>query len=155
MKYRNIVVAGDVGTGTTTLAESLAQKFGWKHISSGDIYRNYALEHNIKLWDHSAIADEIDQRIDQEFLNKVTNQSSIVFDTHYGGYFARNLKDVFKILLTCDPKEAERRILRRKHTHIETIQDIRKRRIENQKKFNKLYDPRTPEEPEYFNLIID
>ena len=33
MKYRNIVVAGDVGTGTTTLAKSLADKLNFKYIS--------------------------------------------------------------------------------------------------------------------------
>lgn len=155
MNYRNIVVAGDVGTGTTTLAKALADKLNWSYLSTGDIYRDYVLKNNLELWNHLSIPDEVDRQIDQEFISKVKNEKNIVFDTHYGGYFARGLRDVFKILLKCDPTEAEKRILGRTHTHTETVEDIRKRREENKKKFNKLYDPKTPEEPEYFDLIID
>jgi len=155
MEFKNIVIAGDVGTGTTTLAKALASKFGFKYISAGDFFRAYALENNIPLWNKKAVPDKLDREIDQKFFEVMSNQNGFVFDTHYGGYFARNLKDVFKILLTCDPKIAEERILARDHTHQETVGDIRKRRAENLAKFHKLYSKDSPEKPEYFDLIID
>jgi predicted cytidylate kinase len=155
MNYRNIVVAGNVGTGTTTLAKALCDKFGFKYVSTGDFFRAYALEHNIELWDKEAVPDEIDRKIDQKFFELMKNEKGYVFDTHYGGYFARDLKDVYKILLTCNEQVAEQRVILRQHTHKETVESIRKRREENQEKFNKLYSPKTPEEPEYFDLIID
>lgn len=155
MKFKNIIVAGDVGTGTTTLAKALAEKLNFKYISTGDFFRKYALEHSIPLWDKKSVPDSVDQEIDKKFFELMKNDAGYVFDTHYGGYFARDLKDVFKILLICDPKVSEDRILKRDHTHLETVEDIRKRRAENLSKFNKLYNSKSPEEKEYFNLVID
>ncbi|MEK7092487.1 MAG: AAA family ATPase [Patescibacteria group bacterium] len=155
MKYRNIVVAGDVGTGTTTLAKSLADKLNFKYISAGDFFRKYALENAIPLWDKKSVPDSVDQEIDSKFFEIMKNESGYVFDTHYGGYFARDLADVYRILLICDNKIAEERILKRDHTYLENIPDIRKRRAENLSKFNKLYSPKSPEEREYFHLVSD
>lgn len=155
MKFRNIIVAGDVGTGTTTLSKALAERFNLKYISAGDFFRKYALENNIPLWNKKSVPDSVDQEIDSKFFELMKNESGYVFDTHYGGYFARDVKDVFKILLTCEPKIAEDRILKRDHTHLENVEDIRKRRSENLAKFNKLYSDKSPEERVYFNLVID
>ena len=70
MKYKNIVICGDVGTGTTTLAKGLAEKLGWKYLSAGDFFRDYHKKHNIPLWNKAAIPDEIEKKIDYEFLKK-------------------------------------------------------------------------------------
>ncbi len=155
MNYRNIVVAGNVGTGTTTLAKSLCEKFNLKYIAAGDFFRQYAIENNLELWDKESVPDEIDRQIDGKFLNLMEHDKGYVFDTHYGGYFARDLKDVFKILLKCNDQVSEERVINRQHTHLETIDSVRKRRAENQEKFNKLYSSKSPEEPEYFDLILD
>jgi cytidylate kinase len=155
MRYKNIVVAGNVGVGTTTLAKALSEELKMKYLSTGDFFRRYALEHNIELWDKEAVPDEVDRDIDRNFFELMKNDKGYVFDTHYGGYFTRNLKTVFKILLKCNSVVAEQRVLGREHTHKETVEGIRKRRAENQEKFNKLYSPKTPEEPEYFDLILD
>ena len=155
MKFRNIIVAGDVGTGTTTLAKALAEKFDWKYISAGDFFRSYALENNIPLWDKKSVPDKLDRAVDKKFFEIIRDQSGFVFDTHYGGYFARNIDDVFKILLTCNAQDAEERILSRGHTHKEAVNDIRKRRVENLAKFHKLYSKENPENPKYFDLVID
>lgn len=155
MKYRNIVIAGDVGTGTTTLAKSLASNLGWKYLSSGDVYRSYVLEHNIPLWDHEAFPDSVDKEIDNTFSQKIRNESNIVFDTHYGGWFARDLADVLRILLTCDPVVAAQRVISRDHTHKETVAEIEKRRQGNIDKFKKLYSSDNFEDPKFYQLVID
>jgi cytidylate kinase len=155
MQYRNIVVAGDVGTGTTTLAKSLSSKLNWKYLSTGELYRSYVQEHNIPLWDHLSVPDEVDKQIDSEFIYKVKNEKNIVFDTHYGGYFSKDLDSVLRVLLICDPSLAEKRIIHRRHTHNENIHEIRKRRKENLKKFHKLYSAENPLDPKFFDLIID
>lgn len=153
--YRIIVVAGDVGTGTTTLAKSLVSKLNWQYLSSGDLYRAFVLEHNIPLWDHTSFPDEVDKEIDNKFFQRMFSEKNIVFDTHYGGWFARDLKDVFRILLFCDPKVANQRMLNRKHTHQETVAEIEKRRIGNYAKFKKLYSNDDYQDPKFYNLVID
>ena len=153
--YSNIVVCGDVGTGTTTLAQGLAEKLGWKYLSAGDFFRAYHKKHNIPLWNKAAIPDEIEKTIDYEFLEKMKDETHIVFDTHYGGWFGRDVADLFRILLICDKDVATGRILEREHTHKETPAEIEKRRAQIRAKFKKLYSREDYEDPKLFNLVID
>jgi len=153
--FKNIVISGDVGTGTSTLAKGLARKLGWKYLSAGDFFRSWFKEQNIPLWNKAEIPDEIDKKIDYEFLKKMGNEEHIVFDSHYGGWFARDLPDVFRILLICDPAVATQRILQRRHTHKETPQEIEERRRQLRAKFKKLYSNDNYEDPKYFHLVLD
>ncbi|OGY27173.1 MAG: hypothetical protein A2Z42_01995 [Candidatus Woykebacteria bacterium RBG_19FT_COMBO_43_10] len=153
--FRNIVICGDVGTGTTTLAKGLAEKLGWKYLSAGDFFRAYHKKHNIPLWNKAAIPDEVEKKIDYEFLEKMKKEDHVVFDTHYGGWFGKDIADLFRILLTCDKDAATKRILERDHTHKETPQEIDERRTQIRAKFKKLYSSDNYEVPKYFNLIVD
>lgn len=153
--YKNIVVAGDVGTGTTTLAKNLAGQLGWKVISIGDFFRNYASANKIPLWNKSLVPDEFERSIDNQIIEQMRNGEKTVFDTHYGGWFAREMKNIFKILLVCDRKVATKRMLSRSHTHDETPEEIEKRREGLYAKFKKLYGEDNYENPELFDLVID
>ncbi|HSX58219.1 MAG TPA: AAA family ATPase [Candidatus Saccharimonadales bacterium] len=155
MKFRNIVVAGDVGTGTSTLAHSLADKFGWKYIAAGDFFRNYAKEHNIPLWNKEAIPDDFDKEVDDQLTNKLKEESGWVVDSHYAGWFLREDPQVFRILLTCDRKVATQRMQQRDHTHEETSEEIEKRRAGLYAKFKKLYSDDNYEDPKFYDLVID
>ncbi len=155
MRFKNIVVSGDVGTGTSTLAIGLAKKLYWKHKSAGDIFRVYFRKNNIPLWNKSKIPDEFDEKIDNNFLDKMKNEEHIVFDSHYGGWFARNLSDIYRVLLTCDKDLAVKRIIDREHTHKEASGEIEERRKQLRAKFKKLYSDDNYENPKLFNLVID
>lgn len=153
--FRNILVCGDIGTGTTTLSKGLAKKLDWQHISAGDFFRAYAKKHNIPLWDKRSIPDEVDKKIDHELSEKIRTEEGIVLDSHYGGWFVRDLNDVLRILLICDKGVATQRILDRHHSHKETPEEIEKRRIQLKEKFHKLYSSDDYENPKYFHLVID
>ncbi|OGY31804.1 MAG: hypothetical protein A3A57_02840 [Candidatus Woykebacteria bacterium RIFCSPLOWO2_01_FULL_41_12] len=155
VKYKNIVVSGNVGTGTSTLAKGLTEKLAWRYISAGDFFRDYFKNHNIPLWDKSKIPDDLDKKIDLDYFEKMKKESNIVFDSHYGGWFARDLPDVFKIVLICDKKEATKRIIEREHTHKERPEEVEKRRIQLKKKFRKLYSNDDYEDPKFFDIVID
>ncbi len=154
-KYINIIVCGDIGTGTTTLSKGLAEKLDWKHLSAGNFFREYAKKHNIPLWDKSRVPDDVDKKVDNEFLDKMKNEKKLVFDSHYGGWFAKDLNDVLRILLVCDKEVAEQRIISRESDHKETAADIEKRRQGLRTKFKKLYSDADYEDPKYFHLIIN
>ncbi|MCH7541902.1 nucleoside monophosphate kinase [Patescibacteria group bacterium] len=153
--FRNIVICGDVGTGKTTLSKNLAEKLSWRHMSAGDFFREYVKKQNTPLWDKSAIPDDVERKVDQELLDKTKNDEHIVFDTHYGGWFARNLDDVFRILLVCDEGVATKRTLEREHTHEETSEELEKRRRGLREKFKKLYGDDDYKDPKYFHLVFD
>src|SRR4030066_2275463 len=153
--FKNITISGDIGTGTSTLAKGLAEKIGWKYLSAGDFFRTYQKEHNIPLWNKAEIPDEVERKIDYEFLEKMKDEEHIVFDSHYGGWFAKDLNNVFRILLICDRDVATQRILEREHTHKETAKEIEERRRQLRAKFKKLYSDDNYEDPKYFHLVID
>src|SRR4030042_5958305 len=155
IRYRNIVVCGNVGSGTTTLAQGLADKLGWKYLSAGDFFRAHQKEHGIPLWNKAEIPDSIERKIDYEFLEKMKRDKHIVFDSHYGGWFARDLPDTLRILLVCDKNVATQRITTRAQFEKETSQQIEERRRQLRAKFKKLYSSDNYEDPKYFHLVID
>jgi len=155
MKYRNIVISGDVGTGTTTLGKNLAEKLGWQFLSAGEFFRNYAKEHNIPLWNKAAIPDDFEREVDTNLTQKLKNDKNFVVEGHYAAWFARDLPDVLRILLTCDREVANLRMLKREHTHVESVEEIEKRREGLFAKFKKLYSQENYEDPKLYNLVLD
>ncbi len=153
--FRNIVICGDIGTGTTTLGKGLAVKLGWKFLSIGDIFRSYHKEHNIPLWDKAAIPEALEREVDASFMDRVTNEKHIIFDGHYLAWLARNLDDVYRILLICDKEVATKRILKRQHTHKETLKEIEERRKQLREKFKKIYSKANYENPKLFHLVLN
>ena len=53
--FNNIVVSGEIGSGTSTLAQKLAGKLDWKFLSVGSLFRQYHLEQGIPLWNKLAL----------------------------------------------------------------------------------------------------
>ena len=153
--FKNIVISGDVGTGTSTLAKELAKKLGWKYLSAGDFFRSWFKEQNIPLWNKAAIPDGVEKKIDYEFLAKMKTEDGIIFESHYGGWFAKDLPETLRILLVCDPRVATKRILNREHTHKENPKEIDERRRQLRAKFKKLYSNDDYEDPKFFHLVLD
>ena len=154
-KFKNISISGDVGTGTSTLAKGLVEKLGWKVLSAGSIFREYHKKHNIPLWNKSALPDELDKKIDYEFFEKMKRDNNSIFESHYSGWFSRNLKDVFRILLVTEKETASQRIISRNHTHKETVGEIEERRRHLRAKFQKLYSSDNYEDTKLYHLVID
>lgn len=155
MKIQNIVISGEIGTGTSTLARGLAEKLGWKMISFGDYFRQYVKDQNIPLWDKLKVPPEWEYKMDADFHQKLETENSLVVDGHYQGFLSRDLGNIFRILLICDPDIAQQRILRRSHTHTETVETIIKRRQGLKDSFKKLYGDADYFDPRFFNTVID
>jgi cytidylate kinase len=155
MKVDNIIVAGDVGVGTTTLARNLATKLNWKFLSAGEFFRQYSLKHDIPLWNKAAIPDDFEKEVDNNLLEKLRAERGWVIEGHYIGWFARNLDNVYRILLTCDRQVANERMLKRSHTHVENVEEINKRREGLYTKFKKLYSQDNYEDPKFYHLVLD
>ncbi len=153
--FRNIVICGDVGTGTSTLAKGLADKLGWEYVSVGDFFRDYQKRNNIPLWNKAAIPDDIEKKVDSDLLEKMKKEKSRVIDSHYAGWFSRNLDDIFRILLICNKEIATQRIIDRGQSEKETADQIEERREQLKEKFKKLYSSNDYEDQKYFNLVID
>lgn len=154
MKFRSIVISGQIAAGSSTAAKTLAQKLNRQYHSAGDFFRQYFIEHNIPLYDKAQVPDKLDQQIDQE-LTKLADQEGVVIDADYAGYFTRNMPHVLKVLLTCDYQTRLARALTRVHTHVETEEEIKKREEGLDTKFRKLYANENFLDPKFFDLVID
>lgn len=156
MKYTNIVISGDIGTGTSTLATGLSQKLGWPVLTFGQLFRQFVKDNNIPLWDKMAVPAEWEYKTDQLFHEKLKNEEHLIVDGHYQAWLNRDQKHVFRILLTLDPEVASQRILQRvDHMHTETPETIQKRREGLKTSFKKLYGAADYFNPQLFDLIID
>src|SRR3989338_4940166 len=154
MAYRSIVISGPIASGSTTAAKLLSQKLKIPYKSAGDFFREYMLSHNIPLPQKEKIPDEVERKADEE-LTQLAENSSIIIDGLYTGYFARENPQVLKVLLTCDEDERIRRALERTHTHKETAEDVKRRDAAHDAKFRKLYADENFLDPKFFDLVID
>ncbi|MBI3384615.1 cytidylate kinase family protein [Candidatus Gottesmanbacteria bacterium] len=156
MKYPNITISGLVCTGTTTLSKLLSEKLGWERHSTGELFRKYCLEHNLPLEETSLRPDSITLEIDSLVKEKLQQEKNLIMEGWLTGFLARDLKDVFKILLVCnDALRIDRLVNRDNLTVEEAKEEIEVRERENLKKWTRIYGVSDFWEPKYYDLTID
>lgn len=156
VEYLNIALAGDVGTGTTTLGRNLASTLGWQHVNAGAYFRAWHREHGIPLEQTQDIPEEVDRQLDERFQRDMTKLGSTVFESHLAGWLAKDSSVTFKILCIADQQVAMQRIAAREEWTLDQATQysiLRTQRL-NQK-FAKLYGVTDPYSPHYFDVVID
>lgn len=153
MTYRSITVSGLVATGTTTAAKTLCAKYNLEFHSAGEFFRKYMEEHNIPLYDHSKVPDDLDKEIDDDLIALAQSEKGVLIDGRYIGYLTRDISHVLRVLFVCEEEERINRALNRDNK--ETKEEIIKRDVENDAKFRKLYADENFLDPKFFNLTVD
>jgi cytidylate kinase len=157
MNYSNITISGLVCTGTSTLSRFLLEKLpGWQRSSSGEMFRQYCVEHNLPLEQASLRPDSITLEIDGMVKNKLQNEQNMIMEGWLTGFLARNISGVFKILLYCDSALRIDRLVNRDNMTVEQAKEhIETRESENFKKWKRIYQVSDFWDPKYYDLIID
>lgn len=114
--FEAIVVTGEPFSGKTSLAQALAQEFGWKYFSAGDLWR--------ELWkkkyprgDESFenfmadTTDEENRQIDRQ-VGDIIKQGHIVVDARFG--FLYRDPQTLIVFTQCDIDERAKRALEKK-----------------------------------------
>ena len=144
MKDRRLVIAlsGFHGTGKSTLARDIAEKYGLRVISSGMIFRKIASEKGLSLEELSRLAEEspdIDYMIDNR-LKEFASKGGIVADALLSGWMLRDIADI-KIWLSAPLEVRIRRIADRENRGYEDILKETLAREESEiKRFKKYYN---------------
>ena len=109
-----ITISGDLGSGKSTVANAIAEKFKLKHYSAGDFMREMAEEKGITLLELSKLAEKnpaVDKEIDERNKTLAEKEQNFVIDSRLAWHFIPNS---LKIYLKCDVDEAAKRIFPRK-----------------------------------------
>lgn len=156
MNYKNIAISGEIGTGTTTLAKALAKKINFKHLNGGVHLRSWLSEHGFDPEDPTKIPKDIDNQLDFSFQEKMGGEKGIVFESRLSGWLAKDLKDVYKILIVCDFDQRMKRVANREGISREEAEKSSVRRSKTlDEKFERLYNTTDYLDPKYFDLVID
>lgn len=180
IQFRNVVVSGLPGAGSTTLAKQLQEKLGWEYFSGGDWMRAYAVTNGLfdgsqKLHhDQSIIQDEVDRQMDHGMRTNMINQEHKIYDSWLCGFLAQGVKGTFKILCTCsdDAVRVDRLANRDELTIAKAKEHIFAREKKNVSKWRKMYKDEWEEwvvkpgyvseekeayywYPEMYDLVID
>ncbi len=113
MKKKHIItIAGQPGSGKSTTAKRVAAKLGFKHFSSGDLYRELGKEQGIDILraiSAPGVSEKIDRLVDGKLREIGANHDRIVIDSRLAWHW---IPSSFKVFLDLDPKIGAQRILK-------------------------------------------
>ncbi len=112
--YGKISLAGDLGSGKSTVSKILIDRLGATYHSTGAICRAIAEKHGIditKMNQYMESHPEIDREIDDTIRALSDKDECMVIDSRMAWHFVR---DTFRVYMTTEPMESAKRILRAK-----------------------------------------
>jgi cytidylate kinase len=111
MKKEIITIAGSLGSGKSSTARAVASSLGFRHFSSGDFFRQLAVERGESLEAMNISAEvqrDIDLKVDQLIQNMYRSDGKkLIIDSRMAWHW---MPDSFKVFLVLDPDTAAERI---------------------------------------------
>jgi cytidylate kinase len=182
-KYRNIVISGLPGSGSTTLLRLLKDKLGlegWRGFSGGEFMRAYALEKGIfkenqgMHHDSRHYEDDFDRQIDMGMREKLASENQWIIESWLAGFLGQEIPGVLKILVDCsDDAIRVDRVVNRDGLGVQEAKDNMRERYEaNLSKWSRMYsdewqewvvkpgtlgknDPINFWRPELYDVVLD
>ena len=164
MKKQIITIAGSLGSGKSSTARAVASALGFRHFSSGDLFRQLAGERgeSIEAMNISAeIQRDIDLKVDNLLKEMYRSDDSLVIDSRMAWHW---MPLSFKVFLVLDPNTAAQRIFHHLQdegrmseaaTSVQEVRDsIDRRFASEQKRYAALYGV-SATDPLNFDIIIN
>lgn len=109
MKRKIISIAGDLGSGKTTVSKLMQRDLGYEIYRNGTYFRKLAVEHGMDVTEFNAYVvehPEIDRQIEQSASEYAKEHEEFIIDARLGWY---SVPESFKVYLTVDIDEAAKR----------------------------------------------
>jgi CMP/dCMP kinase len=156
MKFKNIAISGDIGTGKSTLARLLSEKLGWEYISAGNYFRDWYKKQGMDVSKVYGIPEEEDRKMEADFKREMAVKPNAIFESRLAGWLAKDYPETLKVLCTVSDEEAYKRVAKRDSVSEEEAKNLSIQRAKDLvDKFNKLYGVSDFLDPKYFDLVID
>jgi cytidylate kinase len=150
-KKQIITIAGRPGSGKSSTAKMVAERLGYGHFSSGDLFRAIGKEMGIDILQANLAAEEqkdIDYKVDKKLQDIGKNEDRLVIDSRTAWHWIPNS---FKVFLDLNLTVAAKRILKdldsRKTANeviendpVKYAQSLQKRLDSESKRYKTLYD---------------
>ena len=161
-KRKIISMAGDLGSGKSTVASMICEKLSYPIHKNGDYFRKLGMEMGMSVTEFNEYVKahpEIDNKIENSARNAADENEELVIDARLGWYA---VPESFKVYLTVDINEAARRAFndpaRKASEKFDTVEeqkaDLEKRfALENERYFN-LYGVHKEDKSNY-DFILD
>jgi len=164
MKRQIITIAGSPGSGKSSTAKAIASALGFRHFSSGDLFRQLAVERgeSIEAMNISAeVQRDIDLKVDNLLQEIYRTGDKLIIDSRMAWHW---MPMSFKVFLVLDPDTAAVRIFDhlqeegRMSEDARSVQEVRKsidrRFASEQKRYAALYGV-NPVDPLNFDIVIN
>ena len=155
-----ISLAGDLGSGKSTVSKILIERLGAEYYSTGAIVRSIAAKHGMSVVELNVYMEthpEIDREIDDGLKELSSVDKLLVIDSRMAWHFT---KGTFKVYLSADPETSALRIMNANRdgehasTLEETVKETKARRESEKKRYMAQYGVNIKDLINY-SLIID
>jgi cytidylate kinase len=164
MKKHIITIAGAPGSGKSSTAKIVAQKLGYEHFSSGDMFRKMAAEKGLSVEEINEAAEEqksIDQKVDELLVGIGKEKDKVVIDSRTAFHW---IPDSFKVFLDLDSQIAAERTFAqiqkegRASQAASSVEEVRantiRRTTSEHKRYQSLYNLDVTDKKS-FDLVVD
>lgn len=108
-----ITLSGLPGSGTSTVARTLASRLGIEHLDGGTVFRTMASEQGLSLAEFARIAeadDAIDRALDDRLVDRARG-GDVLLESRLAGWLATNAQlTALRVWISCDERERARRV---------------------------------------------
>ena len=136
-----ITIGGPIGSGKTTVAEAIARKFGFTHISAGVVFRELAKEKGVTLEEFSHLAEEnpkFDKELDKRQTELAKSADNAVIDGRLSGLI---MEADLKVWLRAPLETRTKRVCEREgKDYAKALEDVKNRGDSELKRYKEIYD---------------
>ncbi len=140
-----ISLAGELGSGKSTVAALLREQIGAEIYSTGTIVRTVAQRRGMTVTELNVYMEthpEIDKEIDDGLVALSADPRTLIIDSRMAWHFTA---DTFRVYLATDPEEAAKRIMEANRvgehasTLSDTLEETKARRASEKKRYSERY----------------
>ncbi|QRV14718.1 AAA family ATPase [Haloterrigena salifodinae] len=137
-----LTVSGPPGSGKSTTAELLADRFDLEHVSGGDIFRELAEERDYTPLEFNKLAeenDQIDRDLDRRLYEIAVERDDLVLESRLAGWLAGEQAD-FRFWLDAPARVRGERIAEREEKDPErATEETKAREASEAKRYQEYY----------------